>query len=551
MFPMLKVKKQLKKLYVSPVADQVADPPSPVIWDVGYPELDLDYFTCGLLKLIPVSSSNSIVFTGGLLFDAYFAHIHQTKSSYNLQDLKDIDLFLIGSDETKANITKEIITNLKLAYGDENVGASVQYSVISIYIVGIPRIVQLICTNYTKPDEVIDSFDFAHVAMHLTNGGFYVSPFAKMAVQLKKVLPNPNCGKRAKLSRLLKYSTRGLDISDYVKEFPLTTYDASQVEKKSWEKITYDKTKNLVDKEAISGNLSYYGEKKFMDAFIENGIHKELLDINVHNWTNRVNWSGDFRYVQPKENFLHDSNSFDIIKVRKDNEFYGSLVGKKVIYESHNKLIEANETSGNETIFVDFIVKARVKNIIFGPVKIDDYSGSWCYHVILTLTNEEQIDLVKRVVKTGIEDLAIGNDFLEFYETGILDSQALNPEEKKIFNGKNFPYKKYADPKLTKAIDKCTSSHKLCLFTTIYQENFSFDKDKVQIDNIDAMKTTDGESLNRYEKRKLLMDKFLTDKINQYVYVVFQVKNLRKGGVNSVLNQDTRARTSFIVRTIF
>ncbi len=506
---------------------------NPVVYPDVCPELDLDYFTCGLLKLIPLDS-NSVVFTGGLLFDAYYAHVHQTKPSYDLQDLKDIDLFLIGTEENKILITANIISNLKLAYGDENVCPSIQHSVISIYIVGIPRIVQLICTNYLKPDEVINSFDFAHVAMHVTGNGFYASPFAKMAIQLKKVLPNPNCGKRAKLSRLIKYASRGLDISDYVKEFPITTNDASQIIKKFDEKIIYENTKNLVD-------IEHYN----INDFVFYKLNKTLLDMHEKTWPTQVNWSGDFRYIQPKENFLHDFNKLDIVGLRiNDNEYYTSLVGKKVIYENQNQAIEAtkiNKQISNETIFFDFIVKAKLKKIIFGPVKIDDYKGEWSYHVIWTLCEQEQIEFVKNVIKTGITDLAVQDGFLEFYETGILDSQALSPEEKTIFNVSNFPHEKYANSELTEEINKCAKSNEFCLFVTIYRDKLPIDK--VPIPN--------EEQLDYHEKIKLKYDKFLTDKLDRDVYIVFQVKNFRKGGQNSILNKETRARTSFIIQRIY
>ncbi len=506
---------------------------NPVIYPDVCPELDLDYFTCGLLKLIPLDS-DSVVFSGGLLFDAYYAHVHQTKSSYNLQDVKDIDLFLIGSEKNKISITANIISNLKLAYGNKNVGASIEHSVISIYIVGIPRIVQLICTNYLKPEEVINSFDFAHVAMHVTNNGFYASPFAKMAIQLKKVLPNPNCGKRAKLSRLIKYISRGLDISDYVKEFPITINDASKIEIKSYIQRKYNETKNLVNSESSS-----------VDEFVSYELNKNLLEVDKENWSlTQVNWSGDFRYIQPKENFLHDSNKLEIVGLRvDDNEYYTSLVGKKVIYENQNKAIEANDQISNQTVFLDFIVKAKIKKLIFGPVEIDDYKGEWSYHVIWTLCDDEQIEFIKHVIKTGVSDLAVQDGFLEFYETGILDSQALTPEEKTIFNVSNFPHEKYANSELTDEINKCTKSNEFCLFATIYREKFPIGEVHIEIPNEDQ--------LDYHEKIKLKYDKFLTDKLDKDVYIVFQVKNFRKGGKNSVLNKETRARTSFMIQRIF
>jgi hypothetical protein len=143
------------------------------------PELDLDYFTCGLLNYIPLDI-NSIIFSGGLLFDAYYCMIHQTSSTYNLNELKDIDLFLIGTEDKKIENTLLIIDRLKTVFGNSNVAVGMNRSVISIFISGFSRIIQLVCTNYSTAQEVIDNFDLAHVAMYYSNQGFYTVSYTHL-----------------------------------------------------------------------------------------------------------------------------------------------------------------------------------------------------------------------------------------------------------------------------------------------------------------------------------------------------------------------------------
>ena len=270
-------------------------------------ELDLDWFTCGILKHIPLDDS-TMIFAGGLLFDAYYAHIHKTKQSYDLEKLKDIDLFLIGTQEQKILNVIKVYGNLKSAYGESNIIIGVDRAVISIYIKGFARIVQLVCTNYSKPNEVIDNFDMAHVAMYYSDKSFYTSLFAKISVQLKKVLTNPNCGNRAKPSRLVKYKSRGMDISEYIKEFPFNIVNYEAIYKKESNSLFYKQTKNLTMFEFEYENLKSLGTA-ITKNYVADKLSLELLEIpetvtkDNFEWTNEIEWSGDFEYLPTKRKF--------------------------------------------------------------------------------------------------------------------------------------------------------------------------------------------------------------------------------------------------------
>jgi len=115
-------------------------------------EKKLGKYTFGLDKVIPWEDSN-FVFSGGLLYDIITERFSQ--------DLMDIDLFFYGSVESKIKTMNKLFDNL-----DKN-----QYSylfgynrsVIYIFIQGIPRIIQLIMTNKTNPESIINQFDLMEI----------------------------------------------------------------------------------------------------------------------------------------------------------------------------------------------------------------------------------------------------------------------------------------------------------------------------------------------------------------------------------------------------
>jgi len=432
-------------------------------------------------------------------------------------------LFLIGPEEKKISNTMGTIEKLKSAFGTENVAICNWKSVISIYIAGVPRIVQLICTNYSKPNEVIDNFDLAHVTMYWDGKEFYVSPFAYWACKEKKVLPNPKCNNRAKLVRLIKYKLRGLDITDYVREFPFTKHNLHEISDKDREKQIYSETNNLTKKSRIKIGVSWNNAQRLCVG----KIGKAPVANDDYTWMQTVNWSGNFKYLQQKEQFLQEDN-LKIEIYLNDVEYYTGFVCKY-----------STDLSNNQKLYKDILVSGKITKLIkeFGGV------SNGFYYVILNIEDEITIELVKNAVKLAVNDLSIGSEFLDFYETCILDSQFLTPEEKLLFNVKKFPHEKYKNTELTEAINQTVDSNGFYLFAPVYPENFNFQEDEVKVD------TSEHNPLVK-NLRKVKLDKLLTDSINKPVCFVTSIKNTRKGGINSVLSEECRAKTSLIVHRI-
>lgn len=500
------------------------------------PELDLDYFTCGLLKYIPLDY-NSMIFSGGLLFDAYYARVHETKSTYDLQELKDIDLFLFGSEEIKISNVQKIVGNLQLAYGAHKVFIGVSRAVCTICIVGLPRIVQIICTNYEKPEQVIDNFDMAHVAMYYSDKGFHATPFAKLSVQIKQVLQNPKCSKRAKPSRLIKYKSRGMDISEYIKEFPFNIFNPDAVYKKTSESLYYRQTKNLTiigDKD-IESDCEDVEFIKSMKIFLRNKLGLQFLTIDKDNskWVENIEWFGDFEYLQPKENFLSESNQIQIDSYGSD-EFYSAIVHKT---PSHSSLKIRN-------LYSDLMVTGKIAHVIKEAGGISEYF----YYMIWTVEDPDTIELVKQAVKVCVDDLAIGENSREFYETGILDSLALSNEERVLYNVENFPHDKYANAELTEKVNQCAGLSGLYLFSPVYPEKFH-PTDLMNMDNNDKFHIINSQ-VSKCNTQSLKLDKFFQDIMGTDICIVTKVKNVKTGSKNSVLSKNKRARTCFAVSFI-
>jgi hypothetical protein len=166
-------------------------------------ELKINRWTSGLLKHIPLSSNN-LIFTGGLLYDA----INCPNADFTDKELRDIDIFLFGQELEKQKIINKIISNLKSAYGEALVHIGYFRSVISIGIGGFARIVQIINFSGQTPQDVIGHFDMKHLQVYW-DGTKLVNTWTPGNLQLE--LSGPNT--KPKLYRLLKAKSKGFNIT--------------------------------------------------------------------------------------------------------------------------------------------------------------------------------------------------------------------------------------------------------------------------------------------------------------------------------------------------
>jgi len=107
--------------------------------------------------------NETIVFTGGLLVDII--------QNYISSDYKDIDLFLIGTDDDKQKTIRTVIDNLK------NTDHEIYYnkSIVQIIIKDNKRCLQLICTSCPDGKTVTNLFDASHLKMFYNNHELMIS----------------------------------------------------------------------------------------------------------------------------------------------------------------------------------------------------------------------------------------------------------------------------------------------------------------------------------------------------------------------------------------
>lgn len=159
-------------------------------------------YTYGLDKVIPWTgnTANGFIWSGGLLYDA----IIDRKASLNT--LMDIDLFFYGNNEYKLKILSQILVNLTNDGYKYLVGFN--KSVVYIFIQGIPRIIQLIFTAKSNPQEIINTFDLTHLQSFYNGSELYSLPITINGFQNRLTSINPTHNK-VKPSRLIKYLKRG------------------------------------------------------------------------------------------------------------------------------------------------------------------------------------------------------------------------------------------------------------------------------------------------------------------------------------------------------
>jgi len=450
-------------------------------------ELNLDRFTWGLLKHIPLDI-NSMILSGELLFDAYYTHIHHVKPPHNVKEQRKINLFLIGSINDKIKKTSELIENLEKAYAKSNVTVFVNNqnaNTIYIRVANVRKLIEIVCTDCLKLDDLTNSFDFAHEAIGYTNEGFHASLFAKMSIQSKQVYPNIKCTKRAKVVQLIKWKDKGMDISPYIKEFPF-----NRVEKNNtWYNDAKNKVETIIDIKNLDGLVPFdWSGHGYLDQGIKEGLDSNKLKVGVI------------------ENIYTNLNCTSYV-------FQGNFKDTKNMYSS-------------------LLVKGNVKSIL----SLKQYPD-FLHYMILGISDHETIELVKCVVKKGIKRLEIISEEKSFYYTGILNSNALDQDEKEFFNVMNFPFDKYPCENINQEIAKCAESNDLCLFMSIFRDNPEVNG----FINRTVYEVEFFADLNK--KLKTALD-------NSEIYVSIDIANHRKGALNLSPSEKYPINTTFTLELV-
>ena len=176
-------------------------------------------YTYGLLDHIPFENKNAI-FTGGLLFD-----ILKNDPLFDNSKLSDIDIFLFGPDDKKKQTIQQIIDNIKYNYkvinSPTDILVTLNRSVIYIHIKGIPRIVQIICTNRNSAKEVVEQFDMDYIMSFYDGTNIYSSERATKCLESGIATMNPLNKKPIRYCRILKTKSRGLNLDTDLKKYDI------------------------------------------------------------------------------------------------------------------------------------------------------------------------------------------------------------------------------------------------------------------------------------------------------------------------------------------
>ena len=166
-------------------------------------------YTCSLDKVIPWTSdtTNGFIWSGGLLYDTIIGR------NNSLDTLMDIDLFFYGDNEYKLQTLSQILVNLTNSGYKYLIGFN--KSIVYIFVQGIPRIIQLIFTAKSSPEEIINTFDLTHLQSFYDGDELYSlpTPIDKFKNSFTSINPTYN-NKKVKPSRLIKYLKRGVNVDE-------------------------------------------------------------------------------------------------------------------------------------------------------------------------------------------------------------------------------------------------------------------------------------------------------------------------------------------------
>jgi hypothetical protein len=166
----------------------------------------LTEYTFNLLKYIPFESGN-FIYSGGSLYDV----LTHNYTSETINNYVDIDIFALNAAKKKETIN-HILQGLRQD-GYECYVAT-KSAVVYIFIVGVPRLVQLIFTKQTSHDTIINDFDCSHVKSYYDGSKVY------MAGDCIDGLMN-GCShlyEISNLNRIYKILHRGLSVSNCLLE---------------------------------------------------------------------------------------------------------------------------------------------------------------------------------------------------------------------------------------------------------------------------------------------------------------------------------------------
>ena len=271
----------------------------PIMYKYKYSEYNttqlmplLEKFTHNLLNYISFDENN-IVFTGGLLYD-----ILSNSPSYDSNVLFDIDLFLFGDNKNKIDVIDKSISSLCYHFPKAFIGMN--KSVIYVFIPGLPRIIQFVCTNLSSPEDVVNNFDLEHVMSYYDGKSIYVSDQIPNILLTKQTKKNKLNRGDLSYNRIQKIINRGLTLSDdeSLNKYYVNKTDQTLHEKYSKQIEFYKNTDNLTSHNfnsdiqmqtvcfALFNVYPYDKTKLILDGNFKNKSNNKFKTFNSYNILN-------------------------------------------------------------------------------------------------------------------------------------------------------------------------------------------------------------------------------------------------------------------------
>jgi len=267
----------------------------------------LNKLTYGLISHLNLSHEN-MIFSGGLVYDI----LHGTNNlSYN--EFRDIDLFLFGKCDRQQIIMNQI-NKLQNVYGASNIIVGYVGSVVNIFIVGVPRVVQIINFDGETPLDVINHFDLDYVQSYFYDknpNSYWVSPQCTNAIKTGVV---HQTGNNLKFYRLLKSRSKGFDISEVIKSpgfSNIITQSDFKPQIKQYKQIEYYKqTSNLTTGLYSEELLCLFGLKEFNHEIVIPISKFKLYNNDVNKNNNLV----DYEDEESEEELPRNNSKFSLAR---------------------------------------------------------------------------------------------------------------------------------------------------------------------------------------------------------------------------------------------
>lgn len=332
------------KLFKMIFNDDFISPSNFIIHKIPDIKSKLKKFTYGLSECVqfilqtPMDKNNNLCFSGGLLNDIIRDNF--------MESLQDMDIFLGGNNENKIANINNIILCVKNKFGNDNVFVGYFSSVIYIFVVGIPRILQLVCTNKLMCRSAITTFDYIHLMAYYKNNVLKIKEDALDNTQTLIATCNNS---QIKMFRLFKTCKKGYDISSIIdyKNIKINFNDLNKINRTNKQISYYQTTNNLTNTQINQDQLF-------------NIFKVKPFDINA------INLSGNFddyygatkKLKEPQKKFMSIINNYNLT-VDRFNAFSGIMVYGKVLSK-----LNFNDTNNNLYISLNEQYSDAIINII-------------------------------------------------------------------------------------------------------------------------------------------------------------------------------------------